>query len=110
MSERDGHVCPACGWPGLRERPWQEGFGYSFEICPCCFFQFGHDDEAEGWTYDRWRADWIATGMLWASREPRPPEGWDPLRQLANLGEVDVRRPPWWRRLIPTPGPRRARR
>jgi hypothetical protein len=100
MSERDGYVCPVCGWPGLRERPFDHELGHSFEVCPCCFFQFGFDDEHEHVGYAEWRAQWIASGMLWSSREPRPPEGWDPVRQLGNLGDVSAERPGWWRRVL----------
>lgn len=38
------NICPVCGFDGLDFKPYDEkGFG-TFEICPCCGFEFGCDD------------------------------------------------------------------
>ena len=58
-----------------------------FEICPSCGFQFGVSDDDRGITYEQWREQWRARGMPWSSSNP-PPKGWDPARQLAELGKV----------------------
>ena len=34
------HLCPVCGWPELTQPPRQASGGASFEICPCCGFEF----------------------------------------------------------------------
>jgi hypothetical protein len=48
-------------------------------------FQFGVDDDDRHWSYDRWRAVWIAQGMKWRGAQPPAPE-WDPRLQLAAIG------------------------
>lgn len=44
------YFCPVCGYKGLDE-PAYDDFeklkGGSFEICECCRFQFGVDDDIE---------------------------------------------------------------
>ena len=41
-------MCPVCGFVGLAVSPYNEAGGGSFEICPCCGFEFGFDDDSEG--------------------------------------------------------------
>ena len=42
------NICPVCGYSHLKEGPCDE-FGCStYEICPCCGFEFGFDDDSEG--------------------------------------------------------------
>lgn len=54
------NICPICGLDGLDFKPYDEkGFG-TFEICPCCGFEFGCDDfpdKEASWL--EWRKDWI---------------------------------------------------
>lgn len=79
------YMCPVCGFDGLDEPPYgRDGIG-SYEICPCCFFEFGFDDQSEGVTYAEWRTRWIRDGLPWRSSATRPPENWDPREQLARL-------------------------
>ena len=40
----DKNTCPVCGYDGLYEPPYNEKGSGSYEICPCCGFQFGYDD------------------------------------------------------------------
>jgi hypothetical protein len=80
------YECPACGYPGLEEPPHTASSGGSFEICPCCYFQFGVTDDDKGFTYESWREHWIAKGMPWESATHRePPVGWDPKEQLLRV-------------------------
>ena len=74
--------CPVCGYPGLDEPPRDpvEG-GASYEICPCCGFQFGFDDDDGDYSYEQWRADWLEAGMPWRGVE-RAPRDWHPREQL----------------------------
>jgi hypothetical protein len=78
--------CPACGYPALEEAPRSSSGGGSFEICPCCGFQFGVTDDDRRFTYDEWRERWIAAGMPWRDEGIQPPPpGWDPRKQLQRL-------------------------
>ena len=79
------YTCPVCGYGGLKEPPRGEsGKCPSYEICPSCGFEFGYDDEDQGFTYDSFREDWIKQGWHW--RHESPPEGWDPVKQMAKAG------------------------
>ena len=80
------HKCLVCGFGGLYDPPLFGGAG-SYEICPCCGFQFGYDDEDQGWTFEAWRDRWVAGGMTWRSQSRSAPEGWDPNDQLQRLHE-----------------------
>jgi hypothetical protein len=80
------HTCPVCGWPKLHEPPRHETGGASFEICPCCGFEFGFDDDDQGLTYEQARARWIAGGMRWWSRARPAPFDWNAERQLSDAG------------------------
>lgn len=80
------HTCPVCGWPKLHEPPRNESGGASFELCPCCGFEFGFDDDDQGLTYEQARARWIAAGMKWWSSSRKAPRGWNPAQQLTSAG------------------------
>ncbi|WP_074033133.1 hypothetical protein [Exiguobacterium sp. AT1b] len=41
------YICPVCGHDGLEESAYNEYNLPSFEICSCCRFQFGDDDDVE---------------------------------------------------------------
>src|SRR5262245_44602595 len=86
------HVCPACGYRGLASAPYAHlppppwlkhpappyaaHYGMpSYEVCPCCGFEFGNDDEpgtAPGATFEDYRQDWISKGNNWFDEERRP--------------------------------------
>ena len=78
------YTCPVCGWDRLLEPP-QSASGDSYEICPCCGFEFGVTDDDRGFSYEAWREAWIARGMifLWPAQKPAK---WDPVAQLRNIG------------------------
>jgi transcription elongation factor Elf1 len=78
-------TCPVCGFAGLTSSPKDIHGHASLEICPCCSFQFGVDDDDRHWSYDRWRATWIAEGMQWRGAQ-QPPADWSPRLQLAAIG------------------------
>ena len=80
------HACTVCGWPGLAEPPRSASGGGSFEICPCCGFQFGVSDDDEGHTDAAWRARWIRDGMEWSSASRPAPARWSARRQLTRAG------------------------
>ena len=76
-------TCPVCGFPDLGRGP-TESWTPTYEICPSCGFEFGYSDAIEKETYENYREKWIAAGCKWRFR--RPPDGWDPVRPLRNIG------------------------
>lgn len=87
------HVCGVCGYPSLEHPPRGTDGGGSLEICPCCGFQHGFDDDDRSITPEAWRAEWVKGGMLWWSRGMSAPKGWDAKTQLAALDAKPARRP-----------------
>ena len=77
------NICPVCNYDNLIDPPYNE-YGYgSYEICPCCGFEFGLDDfpdKEEG--IKNWREQWIEGGYKWFSTCRFPPLNWDPVEQL----------------------------
>lgn len=86
------YVCPVCGYDFLREPPWDND-APSDEICPSCGTQFGYDDAAGGRADQRQvrhrelRARWKSSGCRWFSSSRPPPDGWNPMQQLASVEE-----------------------
>lgn len=90
--------CPCCGYGGL-DQPAYAGFTRlpvpasatppygaclgegSYDVCACCGFEFGFDDEpgpgAEPSTFETYRAQWIADGCRWFDERARPAD-WTP--------------------------------
>lgn len=101
----EGFVCPCCGWRGLTqpayenltqlpvqhgiEPPYSEYFGMpSYEVCGCCGFEFGNDDEPGIGTpssFQGYLEEWIADGEVWFSAEKRP-TNWTLAAQLKAAG------------------------
>ncbi len=80
----DGYMCPVCGFVGLVEPPYNEAGGASFEICSCCGFEYGFDDQSEGRSFEDYRRAWLADGAKWFDPDRRPAD-WYVEAQLANL-------------------------
>jgi hypothetical protein len=81
----EGYVCPICGFTGLDEPPYDSDHNGSYEICPCCGFEFGVTDGDEHFTIDEWRERWLLAEMPWWSHSRLPEIDWDPATQLATL-------------------------
>lgn len=79
------HMCPVCGYSGLKENPRSRAVSGSVEICPCCNFEFGVTDGDMGINYNAHREEWISQGMPWSSTSRKEPKSWEPGSQLANL-------------------------
>jgi len=88
MSVEARFTCPICGCRELEKPPRSETTGGSYEICPCCGFEFGYHDEDQGISDQEWRRRWVAMGMPWFDRSTRPPLGWDPVEQLRRLSSA----------------------
>lgn len=41
------YVCPVCGYDKMQETSYYSNGDASFELCLCCGFQFGVDDDVE---------------------------------------------------------------
>jgi hypothetical protein len=78
------YICPACGFDELTDPPY-DGLEPSYDICPCCDYQFGRTDRDEEITFEEWRKKWINEGMNFRF-EAEKPEGWYPKKQLLNIG------------------------
>lgn len=78
------YICPVCGYPELDKAAYSKG-APSFEICPCCGYQFGYDDDDQNITHEKWREKWIREGMVWWSRNIKP-TNWNPKAQLQSIG------------------------
>lgn len=101
MDPKVTYICPVCGYteltrrpyakmkvvaPGGAEPPYSTFLGEpSFEVCPCCGFEFGSDDEPgtghAGLSFAEYRARWMADGAQW-SDPSRKPADWDVHQQL----------------------------
>jgi len=106
-------TCPVCGYSGLTAAPYanlqelpvpthavppyEDVLGMpSYEVCPCCEFEFGNDDNpgtAIGVSFEQYRAEWLSNGANWWSKKPGPPPGWDALAQLRTAGLSDTPSP-----------------
>lgn len=82
------YTCIVCNYDCLEEELYDEDGGGSFEICPCCGFQYGlHDYNEIGdkeITYINWRAKWIKNGCKWHDKSMKPPVNWSAKEQLEN--------------------------
>lgn len=99
------HTCPVCGFRGLAQAPYAKlvplpvpehlsppysrHFGMpSYEVCDCCGFEFGNDDEpgtATPVTFSEYRKQWLADGAQWFQPLKRPLR-WSPENQLREVG------------------------
>jgi hypothetical protein len=78
------NICPVCGYDGLEELPYDHDGNPSYEICDCCGFEFGFDDDSEGLSFEEYRKKWIEEGAKWFNPDMKP-KGWDIKRQLLNI-------------------------
>ncbi|HEY0615269.1 MAG TPA: hypothetical protein VGC96_11530 [Candidatus Elarobacter sp.] len=70
--------CPACGFVGSDQPPYDAADVPSYETCRSCGMEFGVTDmECDA---AEWRRRWIQDGMQF--RDPPPPPGWDPVAQM----------------------------
>lgn len=79
-------MCPVCGYPQDPEHPLFDENGWpTYFICPCCAFESGFDGTEEV-HFRQYRRRWIRKGMPWFARDRKPPEGWDPIKQMRDAG------------------------
>ena len=87
-------TCPVCGYDKLTTKPyatWPPPQGQelsppyedllgrpSYEVCACCGFEFGNDDNpgtAAPVSFEDYRTDWIERGRPWFDRNSTPGDG-----------------------------------
>jgi hypothetical protein len=103
MVQSKKFICPCCGYSGLEQLayqhleseklpvspdldiPYSKHFGKpSYEVCDCCGYEFGNDDDpgtAEGESFKKYREEWVAAGCKWFNEKKRP-QGWSVEKQL----------------------------
>lgn len=104
--EQDGSesvfMCPVCGYAHLAQRPYAKMRSFppgetleppystflgepSYEVCACCGFEFGNDDEPgtghAGASFAEYRTRWMKDGAQWFNPALKP-AGWDVHHQL----------------------------
>ena len=80
------YTCPVCGFKGLEENPYNQRKEPSYEICPCCGFEFGFDSAGSKESLIEYRQRWIKDGARWFIERLKP-ENWDLEAQLKNIEE-----------------------
>ncbi|WP_290758621.1 MULTISPECIES: hypothetical protein [unclassified Exiguobacterium] len=65
------YICPVCGYDRMDDVAYYENGDASFELCSCCGFQFGVEDDVEiddgiflskSEAHDLYRANWLKDG------------------------------------------------
>jgi hypothetical protein len=79
-------MCPVCGFAGLKEPPYGKENLPTYEICPCCGFEFGFDGDNNQDVFSAFRKLWIDSGANWFIANQKPVH-WDMQKQLDNLNK-----------------------
>lgn len=83
-----GNKCIVCNYAGLFDPPYDERGIPSDEICPCCGFHYGYDDDDVANKEDAfklWKEKWIENGLKWFSKGRKSPEDWKANEQLKGI-------------------------
>ncbi|MBP2635489.1 MAG: hypothetical protein H6Q72_1396 [Firmicutes bacterium] len=82
------HKCLVCNYDGLHDEPYDAKGVASDEICPCCGFHYGYDDDGmDKSIYIIWRLKWIEKGCTWFSKSRLHVVGWNAKEQLKGIGD-----------------------
>lgn len=84
------YICAFCGCNELRFPQWDsEGFP-SNEICICCGFQSGFDDDKDNpESIEEYRIRWINGGANWFSSSKPKTSDWDLTVQIKRIN-IDI--------------------
>lgn len=77
-------TCPCCGYSKLEEPVFKSelpNFGF---ICPCCFYEFGIEEE----TFAEYRTEWIANGASFRDVKICPNEEWTLAKAISQLDQL----------------------
>jgi hypothetical protein len=100
----ESYTCPCCGYVGLNcpayadlrgdelirgaIPPYSTKFGLpSYEVCKCCGFEFGNDDEpgtGKPMSFEGYLHSWESSGCQWFDKSLRP-NGWSLSGQLRSF-------------------------
>jgi len=78
------YICLVCGYNQLDQPQYLESSQPTFDICPCCGFQSGFDDDSEGISIEEYRYEWLMRGAKW--KFDGKSDNWDFKEQLKNSG------------------------
>lgn len=79
------HYCRVCGCFN-EDKPWgDEGIYPTYDFCPCCGVEFGHEDFTLESTKE-YRHAWIKNGCQWFKIKLKP-NNWDCEQQMQNIPE-----------------------
>ena len=86
-------ICAVCGYDELEDPPYDEYGCCTYEICPCCGYQYSVTDTDRGIGFEQYAKEWIEKGFpLFSERfSERARESWNAavLRaQLRNIAKV----------------------
>jgi len=105
----NSHTCPCCGYPNLAyppyadlrsvlaaqglKPPYGQHFGPpSYEVCRCCGFEFGNDDQpgtADPVSFGEYLHDWMSRDAKWFDPSARPID-WNLEKQLVEAGIMKI--------------------
>jgi len=77
------YTCPVCGYGGLKEAPYNQNIS-SYEICPCCGFEFGFDGGNRPEEFIAFRKRWLDNGAKWFLPRLKPKD-WNLYEQLERI-------------------------
>jgi len=81
------NICFVCGFDGLEEPAYNEIKEPSYEVCPCCGFEFGVDETGDPDRYGSFRSKWISAGAEWFLPDKKPKD-WSLEKQLENTKQA----------------------
>lgn len=87
------NICPVCGYDSLLYPPYDKHGYPSYEICPCCGFEYGYDDSDKKISFYQYQETWIRNGFNFNNMELKPSD-WSREKmeqQLINLKKVNYK-------------------
>lgn len=82
-------ICPVCGYSDLEEPPYNEYGEPTYVICACCAFEFGFHDSSEGYSFVKYRKEWIKNGFEFSYKEDKP-ENWNEEKMKKQLKNINL--------------------
>ncbi|WP_018887189.1 hypothetical protein [Paenibacillus massiliensis] len=81
------YVCLVCGYDELDYPQWDANGFPTYEICNCCGFESGFDDDAKDnpESIEDYRTRWINEGAKWFSSSNPKPLDWNLEVQLKGI-------------------------
>ncbi|MBM7569923.1 hypothetical protein [Aquibacillus albus] len=80
--------CVICGYGNLNKAQYNSFGDPTFEICDCCGFESGFDDDDQGYSFATYRDEWLLSGATWFYIDTKPKD-WSKktlIKQLKRIG------------------------